>query len=176
MDYLSKYDIEFAKLDPGRYSFDFQVSDEFFAEFAGSEIKNAGVSIKVDMDRQENLLVLGIDFTGIIRLTCDRCLEKFGFPVSLHKDLVVKIREAVDDSGEEDVVIVRETDQRFALASHIYDYLSLLVPYRKLHPDREGSSGCDPGALRAIEALNGQGPRGEDGRWDALKNIKLNDE
>jgi len=173
MDVLSSFTVEFGSLDAGEYKIDFQVDDAFFAEFADSAIRRASVKVGVRMKREEDHLMFALRFDGSVHLTCDRCLGEFDLPVGFDKQLVVKIREEATESEDDEVVIIAATEQRFALANHVYDYLSLQVPYRKLHPDVNGVSGCDPEALKAIERHRTAGHRADDGRWDALKGIKL---
>ncbi len=173
MDMADKYAIPYFGLEPGEYAYSFTIGRDFFNAYEGSLIHEVDVSLEVRLTRRERILVLDLSFDGKVDLTCDRCLEPFAFPVELRRELVVKISEEAAEAKEEDVVIISEDDHVFRLGDHIYDYLSLLVPYRKLHPDQDGKAGCDPDAIRVLEAHTGKKSRGKDDRWDGLKKIKI---
>ncbi|MBZ0242329.1 MAG: DUF177 domain-containing protein, partial [Bacteroidales bacterium] len=75
---------------------------------------------------------------------------------------------------ESEEVIVIPADQHQYDSSHLlYEYIMLLLPLRKVHPDDEnGNNLCNP---EVIEKLNWhQATTVIDSRWEVLKKLKDN--
>ena len=49
--------IRFSGLKPGKYSYDFTLTGEFFEEWKNEEIRDGNVKIDVEMERFENMLM-----------------------------------------------------------------------------------------------------------------------
>lgn len=171
VDYLKQFVIPFVGLSAGNHQFDFEIDDKFFASFEFSEIKQAHVSVNLDLERQDRMLVLNFLLSGTIRVTCDRCLDEFDLPVK--SDELYFIKFGPEHKEEDDnVLIIAENETHIDLAPLLYDYLSLMVPYRVVHPDGEnGVSLCDPEVLKRIEQLSVH--KEKDPRWDMLKDLNL---
>jgi uncharacterized metal-binding protein YceD (DUF177 family) len=63
------------------------------------------------------------------------------------------------------------------LNNHIYDFVTLEVPYSPSHPDINDEPGCVNEALDSISENDTEESKDEevkDERWSALKKIKLN--
>ncbi|MFM7079423.1 MAG: YceD family protein, partial [Bacteroidota bacterium] len=80
-----------------------------------------------------------------------------------------------DEAREEsvDIIVIPHGELVLDVAQHIYEYISLQVPMRVVHPDdSEGRSGCDPEVIRKLEEEPEHQDPIEDPRWDALKKLK----
>ncbi|MBK6965623.1 MAG: DUF177 domain-containing protein [Bacteroidales bacterium] len=171
MDYLKQFVIPFVGLSVGNHQFDFEIDDKFFASFEYSEIKQGRISVGLDLERQERMLVLNFLLSGTIRVTCDRCLGEFDLPVKSAEEYFIKFGPEHKEE-DDNVLIIAENETHIDLAPLLFEYLSLLVPYRVIHPDDEkGKSLCDPDALKRLEQLSAH--KEKDLRWDALKNLNL---
>lgn len=171
MDYRKQFVIPFVGLSAGNHQFDFEIDDKFFALFEYSEIKEAQAFVKLDLERQDRMLVLNFAITGTIRVTCDRCLGGFDMPVVSNEEYFVKFGHEHKEE-DDNVLIISENETHIDIASLIFDYLSLQLPYRVVHPDDDnGISQCDPEALARIEQLSA--PKEKDSQWDALKDLNL---
>ena len=171
MDRLEKYSIPFAGLAKGSHPFEFEIDDQFFESFENSVIAKAKVHVDLDFIKAETVLTLTFYLKGYITQTCDRCLEEFNIPVDEQKILLVRF--GVPGVGEtDDIIVISHSDHHINVAQHIYEYLSLLVPMRVVHPDDEdGNPGCNPEFLNRLE--NNSENTG-DPRWEILKKLGLN--
>ncbi|PLW97485.1 MAG: hypothetical protein C0593_08530 [Marinilabiliales bacterium] len=170
---LNKLEIPFKGLSDGVHEFEYHVSDAFFEAIEYSDVKKGNVSAKISLDKQPGMMQLHFRINGYVTLTCDRCLEDFNFPIDTEDHLIVKIGPEPGEESEE-VIIIADTEYKLQLWHYIYEYISLQVPYRKTHPeDENGNSTCDPEQIKRIEDLNSENRA--DPRWDALKNLKLDD-
>ncbi|MBK8875259.1 MAG: DUF177 domain-containing protein [Bacteroidetes bacterium] len=113
---------------------------------------------------------------GSLHMNCDRCLEDFDMPVDTTVVMLVKFGEP--GVGEtDDIIVISHSDSHLNIAQHIYDYLSLQVPMRVVHPDDEsGNPTCDPEFIAKLNEIKEESP--EDGpvdpRWEALKKLGFN--
>jgi uncharacterized metal-binding protein YceD (DUF177 family) len=165
-----QYQIAFAGLTPGRHVFDFQVGDAFFEAVEDTEIFGGEVSVNVTMAREERMMDLHFAITGMVRVTCDRCNEPMEMKVTGNERLIVKLGDRYFEESE-DVQVIPETAHKFDLAPFLYEYIHLLLPIRRVHPeDEEGNSLCDPETLKKLNELTEKHP--EDSRWEILTKLK----
>ena len=182
MKEIKKYDIGIAKLSNKKHEYDFELGDEFFKIFEQTIINGGNLTAHVVMDKSEHLLNLTFDIKGTVVLTCDRSLEEFEYPVDLTENLIMKFGPENLELDENLVQIVPET-QTINVAQHLYDYIVLSVPMKKLHP-RFADEETDPEAegILIFSTKTGSDAEEEDNnddeatdpRWDALRNISDN--
>lgn len=173
MDYLSKFSIPFLGLSNDNHKFEYEIENAFFKKFENSVIQNGTIQVDLNLTRQENMLLLDFGLKGTIDFECDRCLEHFSFPVDHEYNLIIKLVDEPGEVQDENVITISRSEHSINIAPHLYDYLSLLVPYRKTHPDDEnGNSTCNPEFLKKIEGLSHHEENHNDPRWEALKKLK----
>lgn len=174
MDRLDKYSIPFAGLAKGTHPFEFEIDDAFFESFENSVIQKAQVHVDIDFEKAETVLTLTFRMKGFITQTCDRCLEEFDIPVNTTQLLLVRF--GIPGVGEtDDIIVIPHGEHQINIAQHIYDYLSLLIPMRVVHPDDEnGNPGCNPEFLNRLENESDNDESQGDPRWEILKKLKLN--
>ncbi len=177
VSWISKYDIAFKGLAEGLHEFDFQIDDKFFEHFEESLVDNGEVMVKVILEKRSAFLKLHFKIKGWLELTCDRCLENYRQKIKNKAEIFVKFGEKEFEEGENVIWILPEEHQ-INLAQLIYEYVSLSIPLRQVHPkDENGIRGCD---IEMIEKLKkythtaDDEESGTDPRWDALKNLGNN--
>ncbi|MCR4658891.1 MAG: DUF177 domain-containing protein [Bacteroidales bacterium] len=157
--------IQFSGLKSGRYTYDFELGNDFFAEFENDEIAAAEVRYDVILDKKEHTLVINFSFSGKVSTTCDRCLGLITLPVEGTETLCVKFSPDGEQCDSDDTVILPESATEIDLAQWFYEYVAVRLPMQHSHP--EGA--CDP-AMTAI--LEQSAPSATDHRWDALLDLK----
>lgn len=170
VDYRRQFVISFGGLKPGNHQFDFEIDNRFFEEFEYSEYKTGSLQVIIEMEKQQRMLILGFSVSGTVEVVCDRCLDVFPLEIAGKYQLFVKFG---NDSHEEsdDVIVIPENETRFDVGHYIYEYITLSVPIRHVHPENDnGSSGCDPEVLKELQKLKVF--EKADPRWDALKKLK----
>ena len=169
------YVIEFGSLPLGQHEFEFEVGDSFFQQFENSIVQHGEVDILVVLEKKSNMLVMDFTLQGSVIVTCDRCLDDLELPLEGFTELIVKLGDHSEEESE-DVIMIPSTEHQIDLSQLIYEYISVLVPMRNIHPDDEnGKSMCNPEILREIEKHQSNEKADEsDPRWEMLKNINLN--
>ena len=170
MDYLKQYVIQFGGLKPGVHQFSYFINELFFEHFEYSEVKKGEVNVLIDLEREEKMLVLHFSITGHVEVPCDRCYIPFSLPLNGRETLIVKFGKDYHEENEE-IQIIPEGETHLDISPFIYEYVHLLMPFRKVHPeDENGDSLCDPEVIKRIEE---RGSISEpDPRWEVLKKLK----
>ncbi len=152
MKELRKYVIPFAGLKEGRHEFEFDVDDSFFVHFESSEITEGKLNVNVVMLKKQKILELDFDIKGQVKTVCDRCLDEFDFPLTYQGKLFFKFGEQTYELTDE-ITILAGSEHEIYISQYIYEFIHLALPYRRIHPDLNGVSGCDSSMIQKLEAL-----------------------
>ena len=167
MKELNAFLVRFSGLKEGHHIYTYGIGPEFFKCFEYSEIQDGRLSVHVDMEKQSRMMIFDFNIRGYVTVACDRCLADMQYPLEGRHRLIVKRGTEWAEETEE-ILIIPESVTRINLATFIYEYIVLMLPIRKIHPDN--GDGCDLEMLRHIENL----PEKEtDPRWDNLKELKI---
>jgi len=168
------YTIPVSGLKEGCHTIDFEINKEFFEKFEESEVKEGSLIASVDMDKRTTHADLIIRISGSVRLCCDRCLEMFSHPVDCENRLLIKFGKSLEYS-DPDVLSISADEHELDLAQHLYEFIHLALPIRRVHPDdNEGNSTCDQVMLKKLEEFIIEDEIKDDPRWDELKRL-MND-
>lgn len=170
MDHRKLCVVSFGGLKIGNHRYEFEIDDKFFEELDYSEIRQGKLNIEMLLDKQSQMLHLVFNIKGFVEVTCDRCLGLFSIPVEGSNVLYVKFGKVYSEESHE-LVVIPETQTHIDVMHYIYEFITLLVPYKHVHPgDENSASGCDPEVIRKLKELSsGHKP---DARWDDLKKIQ----
>lgn len=172
----SRYDLNLARLTLGRHQVEYELGPDFFALFEEPLISEGNLHATVDVNRTERLLTLNFHITGKVQLTCDRSLDEFEQPLNLDEQLLVRFGDE-NKELDNDVIQITPDAQVLPLAQHLYDYIGLALPMKKLHPRFQNEPDDNPKAetklIFSTRAENDAPDDDEpaDPRWAALKNL-----
>jgi len=174
----SQFDLPIARLSLKTHHFAFELSRDFFEEFdpKGEFIADGNLHAEVRLDKTERVITIDSHITGTVRLTCDRSLDEYDQPLDVDNQLLVRYG---DESKELDDDVLQVTPETLMLniAQHLYDYIGLALPMKKLHPRFQNEADDDPdSATKLIFSTRPQGENPDDDepadpRWAALKNL-----
>ncbi len=168
------YSIPLSGLKEGRHAIDFEIGNEFFERFEESEIKEGSLIAYIELDKRSTHIDLAIRLSGSVRICCDRCLEMFSYPVNCENRLLVKYSRIIEEI-DPDVLTIPMDESELDLQQHLYEYIHLALPIRRVHPDdRNGNSTCDPEMLKKLDELIIERDNENDPRWDDLKKLMNN--
>jgi uncharacterized protein len=180
---LHKYDIGIAKLSNKKHEYEFDLNSSFFGLFDQSIINGGDLKAFVTLDKSELLISVDFNIKGNLNLTCDRTLEVFTYPVDIQETLLVRFGAEELELADNVIQITPDTNT-LNVAQHIFDYLVLAVPMKKLHPrclaedqQRETEEDAEVMHIFSTGDDRGEGNDGDDDgtadpRWDALRKIK----
>ena len=168
------YSVPLSGLKEGRHTFNFEIDKEFFEKVEESEVKEGSLFANIEMDKRSSHIDLIIRISGRVRICCDRCLEMFFHPVICENRLLINFGKSMDDI-DTDILSVPIDEHELDLQQHIYEFILLALPIKRVHPDDDnGNSTCDPLMLEKLEELIVDDENDSDPRWDELKKL-MND-
>jgi uncharacterized protein len=172
---LKDFSIPFTGLKLGKHQFEYAVTDAFFDQFEYSLVKKANLQCKVELERQETMLILNFDISGTIDANCDKCLSQYPQQVDIHEQQVAKFSE--EPLGEdEEIIVLTKNDHEINIAGLIYEYINVAMPFITVCGNEGNTPYCDKEMLESLNKLTANTEQNEktDPRWDVLK--KLNEQ
>jgi uncharacterized metal-binding protein YceD (DUF177 family) len=159
------------------HHFDFEVGNEFFNHYGTDLISEGSFHAEVILDKRETFIEARFIIKGHAKLICDRSLDPFQHPISINKKIVFKYGDADEELSDEIIVINRDADS-LELGQYIYEFISLEVPFKKLHPRYQGELEMPEEAEGKIIYSSKDSDDDKDDennidpRWEKLKKLK----
>ena len=170
---LRNYSIPFTGLKLGKHQFEYDINDAFFNEFEYSLVKKADLKCRVELEKQETMLILNFDIAGTIDTTCDRCLAQYPQPVNIHEQQIAKFSDDEDIAEDDEIIILTKNDHEINISGLMYEYINVALPFINVCDNEGNTPYCDKDMLDKLNKLTANNEQNEaDPRWDALKNIK----
>ncbi|MGI4833494.1 MAG: YceD family protein [Janthinobacterium lividum] len=173
-----QFDLPIARLSLKTHHFAFELGRAFFEQFdpRGEFIADGNLHADVALTKTERVITLSFHIVGTVRLTCDRSLDEYDQPLDIDRQLLVRYG---DEPKELDDDVLQVTPETLVLdvAQHLYDYIGLALPMKRLHPRFQHEADEDPEAeTKLIFSTRPQGESPDDDepadpRWAALKNL-----
>lgn len=170
-----QYSIQLTGLKEGSHLYEFEIDNDFFTGFEGSEISAGEIKVLVKLVKRSSHMELQLDLMGSVEVLCDRCLEPYMQELDTRGRLLIKLGDHWEEVDDE-VLIIPYNESHLDLSQLIYEFANLGLPIQRLHPDdEEGNSSCDPDMLDRIEGFAdyAEDEEGEiDPRWKELGKLK----
>ena len=180
MDPLKKFSIQFQGLDNGVHQFEYQIDSSFFNQFEDSALNDASFAVKLDLEREANMMVLNFEFEGSMVTECDRCLETIDMPMSGAQRLMVKFSEE-EREEEDDVFYIHPEATELNLSKYVYEVVHLGIPFRTIKPECDDDpQGCPTTLIDFIQEIEdttppnseAEGEISEESVWSVLNKLK----
>jgi uncharacterized metal-binding protein YceD (DUF177 family) len=171
----SKYDIHIQGLENNkRYTYEFEGGNEFFEFFEQEIITGGHFKAQVVLDKNSALMQLFFDIEGVVGLTCDRSLEPFDEPIHVKEKYIYKFGDRHEEITDE-IEIIPQNTATINIAQHIYDFIGVSLPMKKLHPRFRNEEEEDDKLIYSTDE-GGEEPENKDEaidpRWAALLSLK----
>lgn len=161
--------ISFGGLSLGKHQFQFSVNQQLFEEFDYAEAEDLNAIVVVELEKQETMIAFDFSIKGTVSICCDRCCEYYKQPIEGTYSLYIKFGEEYFEESE-DVIVIPFKQQQFDFMQLIYEYIVLLLPLKRLHPnDKNKRSTCNKEMIKKLQELEIQ--ENIDYRWDKLRQL-----
>ena len=176
MKRLKQFSIPFTGLKLGKHQFNFEIDKSFFDAFEYSLVKEGKLKARIELDKQETMLILNFHLEGSIKLTCDKCLADFDQPISLDEKQIVKFAEEGEEYDDVEIIVLPRKQTAINISVPIYEMISVSVPY--INKCEQVSKTCNEQMLAALAKLSGniakknKQEQNGDSCWDVLKQLK----
>jgi uncharacterized metal-binding protein YceD (DUF177 family) len=170
---LEEFSINITRLGSKKYDFDYKIGDSFFAEFEASELSKGAMDVHITLENSETHIIAIFSITGSIELICDKSTREFDYPIDISEKLYFKYGEEFEEVSEEIVIIPRDLDE-INLSQYIFEYISLAVPMKRVHPDlrSDHEDEKDEELVFSTRIEDEEDEEFIDPRWEALKKLK----
>jgi len=173
---LNPYSVNIIGLSNRGHSFNYELSDEFFARYGQDLISGGKFNAEIVLEKHETFIEAEFKINGQAALICDRSLDPFDFPVTIDKKVVFKYGEEEMELSDEIIIITHDTTS-VDLGQLMYEYIVLEIPMRKLHPrfqDEEEEDENEEGKVIYTSSTDENDSEEDniDPRWEQLKKLK----
>ncbi|MCU0357835.1 MAG: DUF177 domain-containing protein [Cyclobacteriaceae bacterium] len=166
---MEAYRINIQGLSNTLHHFEFDLGKEFFGKYGTDLVAEGSLHAKVTLDKRETLIEAYFYIEGTVKLTCDRSLELFDYPLSTEQRIIFKYGQEEKEISEEVYIITHHTEQ-LELGQLMYEFIGLAIPMKKLHPKFQEQE------QEGIMYTSGDtaAPEETDPRWEILKKLNKN--
>ncbi len=133
---MKGYSIAYKSLGSGSFDYHFDIDNEFFSGFEGSEITAGNCGVDVQLQRGESMLELDVVIEGDVVVACDRCLDDCPIAIDYEGRLIVKFSSEVEDYDGE-IMWLSPAESEIDLSQYIYESIVLSLPYQRVHAEGE---------------------------------------
>ena len=168
---MGAYSINIIGLSSKAHTFDFTIGGEFFRQYGTEMLQGGDFEAKVVLDKHETFIDADFSITGNAKLVCDRSLEPFDQLVKVHRKIMFKYGEEPNELSDEIVVITRD-QVSLELGQYMYEFISLEIPMKKLHPKFRNEEEDDDAEGKIVYKSGSDDNDETDPRWEKLKKLK----
>lgn len=168
---MKTFEIDIARLANAVHRFDLLADDAFFAAFEPSVVEHGRVAVRLEIDKTSALLTVRFHLRGTVELLCDRTLEPFDYPLAADHRVVFQYGDQAEEL-DTDLYLIPRDDQTLDLSQHVYDFIGLALPMKRLHPRFDAPADTDQPTLVYRSAADENDNQTPDPRWQALRALQ----
>jgi uncharacterized metal-binding protein YceD (DUF177 family) len=168
----SDFTIPFAGLKLGHHTYEFEVDDTFFEELEYSLIKKGSISVSIDLEKKETMLILNFTLAGTVEVECNLCTDPMNQQIDASYPLIYKF--GLEDLEDDSIIVIHPDSYQIDVQHPIYEFLTISLPIRTVHAEGE----CNQEMLETMNKYLASTNKEEDNnddeidpRWSALKNL-----
>ena len=170
---LKSFEINLARLENGTHHFQFELVPDFFETFENNLVEDGFGKASLIMDKSESMMALNFTIEVDVLLICDVSLESYRESLICQKKHIVKFSLTSEELSDE-ISTIDMGMQILNVSGYIYEFVSLEIPMKKVHPRLRGQERADLVYKDETPSLNDQEQENTtDPRWEKLKKIKL---
>ena len=173
---MRAYTVNIIGLSNKIHQFNYEFGDEFFEQYGNDLISKGHFTADVTLDKHETFIEATFKISGQAKLICDRSLDPFDYPIRAANRIIFKYGDSNQELSDEIIMIARDTDT-LELGQYIYEFISLQIPMKKLHPRYQNEPDVDNAEGRIIYSSGDRTVDPDSGddidpRWEKLKKLK----
>lgn len=189
MGKFSQYKIPLRSLSDGKHEFNYQLDNKYFSLLNDDslDVRKGNFNVSVSVKKTSTTFELNFSIQGQAFVPCDRCLDEMTMEVDTKNRIIVKFGAEYSEESDE-IVIIPEEDGEINIAWFLYEFIALSLPIKKVHPAGEcnktmasklkkhkASSDDDDGDSDEPDLDDDDDTSFTDSRWDALKDLQVDD-
>jgi uncharacterized metal-binding protein YceD (DUF177 family) len=176
MNYRRAYEIAFVGLKPGIHEFSYELDDSFFVPYGEQDFTNCKATIKLQLEKQNSVMLLKFDVDGQIDVVCDRCGNNLTLQLWDEFKVVVKMvdnpQQMNENEEDPDIYYISKGEGHLYLADWMYEFINLSIPLQKMCAESEmGGSKCNIEVLKKLNNIEEAGKNAAS-LWKGLDKFK----
>lgn len=187
---FSLYNISLKNLTQGTHSYAYELDRAFFDAIDGDEVKKGNVKVELTVKKTSSTNEFNFSLKGLVQVPCNRCLDDLDLEIDSQNRLIVKLGQEYFEESDE-IIIIPEDEGEINIAWFLYEFIALNIPIKHVHPQGECNRTMSS-KLRKHRAVstddeddenddmdddfsNDEETPASDPRWDALKDLNIED-
>jgi uncharacterized metal-binding protein YceD (DUF177 family) len=166
---MKEYVIPIYGLKPGKHHYDFQLDQSLFEVFDSELIRDADLSVVLELEKTSNMIQLNFSASGQGRVDCDRCGDDLTLTLDCSEKVIVKFSEEPNPADEDEIIVLAPSDHELDVSRRIYEMIVLNMPKRRVH---EHIKDCNQEAIARLSTSENREEDDIDPRWEALRKLK----
>ena len=168
---LELFKINLKALKQDETPLQWELDDSYFQRLEGAQLQSGSLHVSGSIRKAVGFFELHLHSVGTVEVPCDRCLEPMSQPIEA--DLSTTVKLGAEDSYDDDVITIDETQSVLDTAWLIYESIALAVPIRHVHQPGD----CNVAMSEKLEQLSAARSSDADAqdnidpRWEALKKL-----
>ena len=170
---LEQFKVDLKALTEEVTPLEWELDDQFFEQLEGAQLQSGSLHVSGSIRKAVGFFELQLHTVGTVEVTCDRCLDLMRQPIEADLNTTVKL--GTEDSYDDDVITVDETQSVLDTAWLIYESIALAVPIRHVHQPGDCNVAMSEKLqqLSAARSSDADAQDNIDPRWAKLKNLKV---
>ena len=170
---LEQFKVDLKALTEEVTPLEWELDDQFFEQLEDAQLQQGSVHVSGSIRKAVGFFELQLAISGTVRIPCDRCLDLMRQPIGADLNTTVKL--GTEDSYDDDVITVDETQSVLDTAWLIYESIALAVPIRHVHQPGDCNVAMSEKLqqLSAARSSDADAQDNIDPRWAKLKNLKV---
>ena len=170
---LEQFKINLKALKQDETPLQWELDDSSFQQLEGAQLQSGSLHVSGSIRKAVGFFELQLHTVGTVEVTCDRCLDLMRQPIGADLNTTVKL--GTEDSYDDDVITVDETQSVLDTAWLIYESIALAVPLRHGHQPGDCNVAMSEKLqqLSAARSSDADAQDNIDPRWAKLKNLKV---
>ena len=152
----NQYIIQFGGLKEGSHNFEIKLDKKFFEDNSDLEAESRNIKVTIELLKKPNLLTFNISIRGNISLCCDVCLDKYDQKINYSDTFYVKFSDKEEEDSDE-IIFLHPDKTEIDLQHYLYESISLNIPVKKVHEEKDGKPGCNKEMLKRLNELSYKG-------------------
>jgi uncharacterized metal-binding protein YceD (DUF177 family) len=190
---FSLYNIPLRSLSEGKHEFKYDLDNKYFAliDDGSSDVKKGNLKAVLSLKKTGTAFELNFCIIGTVEVPCDRCLDDINMDVDTKNKLIVKFGKEYSEESDE-IVIIPEDDGEINIAWFLYEFIVLSLPAKRVHApgtcNKAMSSKLNKHKAKSTDNEEDENDMDDDdmemdddssfidSRWDALKDVSIDED
>jgi uncharacterized protein len=127
--------IPFVGLSLGKHEFEYQITDKFFENREFSIINEGDISVHLELEKKETMMVGIFDISGNVGAICDKCGDPVRIEIEGSNKMVYKF--GLEPAADESLTVLPPESFELDVTETMYEFITISLPTHNEHAEGE---------------------------------------